>query len=244
MTTSLRLIALALLISPSAHGALSFNIDGIGPDATPVASGGAVAPGDIDGVVNAAYSQTTLDGSSSGTMTITLTSLTLDGNGADDDTAVLNFTVSSNGGTINHSTDLGVNGNGAGRISATTESLVFTYTSGLITLGAGAAPGDFGTIDFLGFNQVDFSQFDNSDGDIATVQSGAGTPVLVTTDPYTFPSADPGALTVGYNAGGTSNDGFKVNHFRARFTLDVVPEPSTSLLSMMGLAGLLLRRRR
>ncbi|MBK1825686.1 PEP-CTERM sorting domain-containing protein [Haloferula rosea] len=241
-------LLLASITSPVAHGALTFNIDRIGPNESPNPSGGAIAVGDVDGMVNAAYSQSPagLDGQASGTMTITLTSLTLDGNGADDDTAVFNFTVSATGGTINNDpNDLGVNGNGGGRISDVSESLTFTYTGGSITLGAGATPGDTGVIDFIGFNQIDFSQFTN-DGtapdDVASLAFGGGAATNVTTDEFTFaPNSD--AMTVGYVSGDT-NDGFKVNHFRARFSLDVVPEPSTALLSMIGLTGFLLRRRR
>lgn len=244
----LRLLSLASIIAPSAHGALVFNIDRIGPNESPNPSGGAIAAGDIDGVVNAAYSQSpaALDGQASGTMTITLTSLTLDGNSADDDTAVLNFTVSATGGTINNDpNDLGVYGNGPGRINHASESLTFTYIGGSITLGAGATPGDTGVIDFIGFNQIDFTQFTNDGSapdDVASLAFGGGTATNVTTDEFTFaPNSD--AMTVGYVSGDT-NDGFKVNHFRARFSLDVVPEPSTAFLSMIGLTGFLLRRRR
>ncbi|BCX49816.1 hypothetical protein HAHE_37240 [Haloferula helveola] len=240
-----RSIPILLALTTLGEGALVFNIDGIGPDASPTASAGAIGAGD-DGTVNVAYSQSpaTINGETSVTLILTVTSLTLDGNGFDDDTAVLNFSLVSSGGTINHTTDLGVSGNGAGRISDVSESLTFAYTGGTITLGAGAAAGDMGVIDFIGFNQIGLSQFDNVDGDIATLALGTGSPVNVTTNEFSF-SADPGDMTVGYAQGGAANDGFKVNHFRSRFSFDVVsvPEPSVAFVVALG-AGVILPRRR
>lgn len=233
------------LLAPFARGALAFNIDNIGPDESPGASAGAIGAGD-DGTVDVAYSQSPLviDSQPSATMTLTLTSLTLDANGFDDDSAVLNFTVSAAGGNIDHSTDLGVEGNGLGRINVPSESLTFSYNGGSVTLGAGAAPGSFGVIDFIGFNQVEFSQFNEGPtGDIATLAFGAGFPGNVTTTEFSF-VADSADMMVGYAQGDAGNDGFKVNHIRTRFSLDVVPEPSVALTSAFGLTAVLLRRRR
>lgn len=225
------------------NAALTFNVDGIGPDATPVASGGAVGVGD-DGIVTAVYSDTGLNGASSGTMTITLTGLTLDGNGADDDSAVMNFTITSTGGAINHTTDLGVTGNGAGRISDVSEILTFSFSSGSVTLGAGASPSDVGTLDFIGFNQIDLTQFqaDGAPDDIASLSLGGVAEPDVTASEYTFTS-NSGDLALGYVQGDDVNDGFKLNHFRARVSLDVVPEPSSALLVTLGGLALLRRRR-
>ena len=245
-----RFIAVALLLAGPvlpASAALTFNISNIGPDASPSASGGAISGSDVDGIVNVSYADNGLDGESNGTITLTLTSLTLDANGVDDDTATITFGISSSGGTINHTTDLGVDGNSAGRINATSEALTFTYISGSVTLGTGYNPSEIGVVDFKGFNGVAFSQFTN-DGtapdDVASLVFGGGSPTNVTTSSYTF-TANPDDMTVGFVSGDSPNDGFKLSAIQARFGLNIatVPEPSAALLGGLGLLALLRRRR-
>ena len=240
MRTAPLLLLTGLALATTAPAAVTFNVDGISADpiATPSAGAGGLAIGTVS------HSPAGFNGENSGTITVTVTGLTIDANGTGDDSMTAQFLMTSAGGTINdNGTDWGVNGNGAGRISAATESLSISFLTGSTTLGAGATPGDIGTFVFKGFNQISFTQFDNPDGDIATLTIGAGSPANVTINPFDF-TADPNDITVGYAQGGTNNDGFKLNHFRARFEVDVIPEPTGSLLALLGLTGLAFRRSR
>lgn len=181
-------------------------------------------------------------------ITVTVSGLTIDAVGTGDDSASFSFSVDSGGGTIDDSSGTsgwGVNGNGAGRISAASESLILGFVSGSTTLGAGAT--EIGTFSFKGFNQVTFSSFDVDGGedDIATIQFGSGPVTNLTSSSNSF-GADAGDVTIGYLSGDATNDGFKLDTFRARVEVDsaAVPEPSSVALLGLGGLALILRRRK
>jgi hypothetical protein len=244
------LIATSLTLATS-EAALTFNVNNIGPGGAGAnASAGAIGAGD-NGSVNVTYSPipTNLNGVATGSFSITITDLTIDDVGFDDDSAVFTFLISATGGsgTINdNDLDWGVDGNGAGRLNATDEFLTFSFQSGSVALGSGTT--NTGIYDFIGINALDLTQFTGDE--VATLAFGAGSPSNLDlasnggSSSFTF-SADSSPMTVGFAGGDTTggNVGFKVNDIQARFRVDYVPEPSAALLGSLGLLALLRRRR-
>ena len=183
-----------------------------------------------------------------GSLSYTISGLTVDSIGIADDSISFSFGFTATGSDASGTTPVGFgfnNGaigvNSAGTvdseepslIDAAGESLSIALTSSSISLGVGAT--ETGVISFVGFTGANISSLGSNDRFDLSGGTGADGLALASD-----PSFDPvSSFTIGFNTGGV-----RVEDIQAQFKVSVVPEPTSALLFGLFLAGSIPIRRR
>ena len=188
----------------------------------------------------------TATGTTGGNITYDISGLDIIGDSTANDTAQITLLIASNsgdlnlkGGTGSNPGYFGIDGNGAGGISSTSEQITFEFVSGVATLGDGGTA----TVDFLGFNQARFDGL-GADGENAVLGGTDMDGSIVSNTVFSNTSSF--SVSSGANSVTGLDDGNFRTAYRARFRFQgtAVPEPSSALLLGVATLGLVLRRRR
>lgn len=173
----------------------------------------------------------------------TISDLDLNGSGGANDSIVVNFIVtSSNEILTSGSSAAGWLAGGTGNNMDTDgESLTITFSSVLVNLDGGTGNG---AGSFLGFTGVtmgswDYDELNGLPEDQATIN---GIQYASTADNETLTIPSSNAISLLYDTG--SSDFGSWRHLGSSFSVEVVPEPSSSLMVGIAALGLMIRRKR